>query len=642
MRLQFEQALAALPAEVGDAVPQLVAAARVIATAAALGHRERDRRLQLLLRGERGQATALRAVAEALHLEVPSAVNAVLALLPPTERVLPGPAAAALAGPLSPSSAVNSSSSSAARTPPAATEPTAIADEGLQPTVILLGSEVDHAANAGLLRDQGFQIQRYSADIDLRSVVVAGVCGVLVGRTWWQHLPQDRHASFFDSVVQESTFLFVRMATTDLARPLQERLVERYFDLIGRPPDGSLFCHDHACELTATDIQALRRCESLLACAELARFHPRGLSEGEAALLRVLANPAARGRGRDASVRISHLAAGLLHGGRSSARVVVIEPEGTVPLILKLNTTGTLIAELERYRKWIEPWDNGEVRAELQCHGGVAALMYRIVGDADSPTTPAPTLEERIRKLFQQEIWRQTSEDRDALDRDEQDLGRTLELAVSNLERLNRVQPESPAKTDFWRDWSMQSLWRQGVQYQLHGADGSTIDIASLLEAATARVQGLNGRGVVHGDVQLRNILVRDRQPVFIDFEFSGPGHPSLDLASLDTAVTLGAFRMLESEDQLVTLFSDLLVKGDDQNRLRRDHPWAFSCAGSRLAIETSIRTRRAALSVAIASGGGVQDYLAMRLILSCFGLAQLSPQSGVLRACIRALAPAI
>ena len=60
---------------------------------------------------------------------------------------------------------------------------------------------------------------------------------------------------------------------------------------------------------------------------------------------------------------------------------------------------------------------------------------------------------------------------------------------------------------------------------------------------ARSKVDALAEIVTVHGDVQLRNILVRDgREPHFIDYANCGPGHPCYDLVRLESAVLFYCF----------------------------------------------------------------------------------------------------
>lgn len=636
-RLRFERALVALPRGEPDAA--LVAeAALVIAAAPGLGHRERDRRLQLLLSGRCSVAAILKLV-DAIRSVAPGAINALLALVPPDQRVGP---AAPKAGPAHSAGGEEPFAPAAPKHAQGGAPPSGDAgDDPTVPTVVLLGTEAEHDHSMRVLRGWGFHPQRHEGPVDPRHVVGPDVCGLFVGVSWWASLPPDGHAGRIRDLITESTFLFLRIGTDGLDPQVRAGLLQQYEDLLGRPPDGSIFCHGVACDLDEADRVPLERVRDLLRRGELSQFHPRGMSEAEAALLRVLAGGSDRRGRRAAAVGVRRLSTGMLAGGRSAARVAYIEPDGGTPLVVKLNDPAKLRDERRRYDEWIKGWDNGEVQAQLHCHGGATGLVYRLVRHAGRAGDPAPTLEDRLRELRSLEMWSRSREEEAGRERCEHDLRTALGWSVAALQKLNATRATAEPTEPFWRHMHMAALCSNGIGHHLRGPGGAALDLQAVIERAVARIRRLDGHAVVHGDVQLRNVLLRDRQPVFIDFEFSGPGHPCLDLASLDTAVALEAFRMLDDEDRLAALFTELLVEGAGPERLKERYQGAFACAGNRLSVETSVKARGAGVALATAHGGGAEDYLAVRLLLSCFALAQLSPQSGVMRACIRALAGA-
>ena len=73
------------------------------------------------------------------------------------------------------------------------------------------------------------------------------------------------------------------------------------------------------------------------------------------------------------------------------------------------------------------------------------------------------------------------------------------------------------------------------------------LDAARLVaEAATI--------ATVHGDMNLRNVLVRDgREPFLIDYAYSGPGHPCFDLVRFESALMFQMFRMTDEDPACAT-----------------------------------------------------------------------------------------
>src|SRR5208282_5022229 len=99
-----------------------------------------------------------------------------------------------------------------------------------------------------------------------------------------------------------------------------------------------------------------------------------------------------------------------------------------------------------------------------------------------------------------------------------------------------------------------------GMKWYIEHLSGEGNTVYKYIDIACKRADALSEKVIVHGDVQLRNILVRDgRDPHFIDYAYCGPGHPCYDLVRLESAVLFYCFRMNSTENELAALFSDIL-----------------------------------------------------------------------------------
>ena len=105
--------------------------------------------------------------------------------------------------------------------------------------------------------------------------------------------------------------------------------------------------------------------------------------------------------------------------------------------------------------------------------------------------------------------------------------------AADRLAELNkRVGTESGY--EFWLHWPVKEMAARSITHQLTAHDDVEFDLASLIKVAEEAVTPLHDKGIVHGDIHGRNILLVDRIPAFIDFDMSGPGNPLVDLVRLD------------------------------------------------------------------------------------------------------------
>jgi hypothetical protein len=167
------------------------------------------------------------------------------------------------------------------------------------------------------------------------------------------------------------------------------------------------------------------------------------------------------------------------------------------------------------------------------------------------------------------------------------------------------------------------------------GSDGSVFDF---VYAARRRVDAMSDRVIVHGDVQLRNVLVRDgREPHFIDYANCGPGHPCFDLVRLESAILFYCGRMNGDERELAVVLLDIL-RGRSEGDIARDHPLFCTSRTNRLAIYGCVSCRAAAVDLVTSLGGEEDDYLAMKYVIACQSLFIIHLQAGVIRAQLSAL----
>ena len=135
-----------------------------------------------------------------------------------------------------------------------------------------------------------------------------------------------------------------------------------------------------------------------------------------------------------------------------------------------------------------------------------------------------------------------------------------------------------------WIDWSITD------------PQGRPLDVFSFRMWVGRHTAALNRQATVHGDVHLRNILVRDdREPHFIDYAYSGPGHPCFDLVRLACAVLFRCFRPTADECDVARLFHDVL-RGGNEDALIQSNPRLTASVGNRLAVKTLAKCRRASI----------------------------------------------
>lgn len=624
----FDAAANALCAPPGPADPAaaLSTAVTAIAGAGRLPTRERDRRIRLLVGRLSPIITDMTGFLTGVRTIAPRALNAVRAALPPEFRPM------ALAAQVATTVPALRQENVVEPTPP---WDSSVPASGALFGVALVGTESEHSKNVALLRDSDLKPLRISTIAELQDLGSSGLCGFVIAPSVWSGLGEDGQRAALRAAAELSTFLFSRVAIDGLSPAVAGSAVSIAADTRRGPLDASRFCHGRDCDLSPADVQTLLGRAALLTAAEGAGFYPLGADEREVRLLRLIA--ADRHRPSD-PVAVSRLGARELPGGRSGARLYLLQPHAGGPFVVKLGTIEALSDELRRHHQWIEAWEPILTNPSLHLHLGRAAISYRLQAAADVSSQPAPTLDDAIERLRAEE-WDTR--------RDPAPFASDLESAVSRaadrLMELNRttVTPLID-QAEPWLHWPLRDLGARGIVAQLSDGDGQPIDLLAITQAAVARLRPLARRAVVHGDIHGRNILLIDRLPAFIDYASSGPGHPLEDLARLDATVRSAAFRALLGERDLHSLFSSIYINGDSADTVLAAYPGVSASAACRLAIRCATKIRTCALEVASVHGGGVADYLAMVTVVSGYILAHRGPASLVERSLLAALAATV
>ena len=639
-----------------------VTLARALAAAGAIGPRERDRRLRVVLAALRPSHAAYRLIAEqAASSDHVSVSNALRSVLPAELRRRTG--AATAIGPVAPSSngtagpevvVPGDSPSSVPSDVVVAHGTFPVADQGADETtddtaddkdahraVALVGVPAEHDNNRAMLIAAHLKPLPVGTIAELSNLAATGLCGFVVGQSVWSSAPPETHSELVAQTCAVSTELFTRVATDGLSPAAAARLPVTAGDVRCGPVDASRFCHGGSCQLTPGDVETLRTIARRLAEVSRTSFRPLGLSVTEATLLRLVASSRTASRGSEGSVRT--LGTRELGGGRSSARMYLVRPaDNARPIVFKLDGLPRLKDEVSRYRRWIAPWEAAATDARLHCHLGSSAVVYHMQSNPDAADEPAATLEDRVVALRTAESWAQDAEADVRLATAEADLKLAVGRCVDQLAALAKTATDGAAGDVCWRHWPVANLSRQGISLDLDLLDGSRVPLRAIVEEAARRVDRLGSRAATHGDIHGRNVLIVDRVPAFVDFAQSGPGHPCHDLACLDATVRMHAMRLACPDADLAGLYHELYVSGRSEGELRRSWPAAFTSATSRLAIATACRTRAAAMETLATYGGQSADYLSMLSVVSAYAFAHLQPGSGVERALLSAVAATI
>jgi hypothetical protein len=613
----------------------LVRAIRCLDDALSLGPKERDRRLTYILGQMAPDDATLAVVARWAQAGALRSKNAILLSLPPhlrqsLYREAPGPEGLRTGDPpAAPRISVLS-----------VAHPVPVGDgeedhESESRAALLLGTDDEHASNITLLAKHSFATPRCETEAQLQDLLRTPLCGIVVGGSWWKQFAPSAHEDALKRLCGISSLLWLRIDVEYLDAEVARNLPAIQRSVCTMDPSSATFCHASGCKLTEADVGTLSQAAAVLRVAAVSSFHPAEISAAESMLLRAAAAKHLRGHHPGADVRLHLLKTSFFANGRSEAKIVFVQPgDGGAPFVVKLGPLAPLKDEMERFRQFVERWDD-QTRPELHFHDGVGAIVFRLIDAADSPGAPAPTLRERIEKMMNAELgsWGEVPPD-------EENLTRAMDRVVARLAALNAQKQRAKVNNYGWMSDSVGNIVRTGVTWQIAGSGGAALDVAALAAAAADRVRRLDGSATTHGDVHLDNILVSDdRDPSVVDYAQTGPGHPCFDLVRLNAAVTYKSVRMLGDEARVAGFLRASRVHGHDYTTIARDYPELVAASGNRLAARTGVTVRKRCLELLAQCGGDEKDYVAMELLVACHALTMIQPQSGIVRAAVRALA---
>lgn len=641
-RSGFERALRrtadAAAAEPEQAAGILAEAVRGVDGAKGLSERERGRRIQLLLRQGALSDGQLSEVATRCGQLRPSSKNALRARLPAHLRQAlavrtQGSDAGAVATERDSTESILKHRSLTPR------EDDTREDDGSPfRTVLLVGSQAEHAPNASLLANQGFAVLRSADCSRLDEFVESNICGVVVARSCWLGAPPDQHRDLVTRLFGLSSVIFVRVDVDGLDNAVASELLDLYREIRCADARTSTFCHGSGSRLTSADSAALDGVANLLSFSSVTRYQPDEIESSESLLLRVAATEHVRGSRNDYRLKLEEIKTSFFKHGRSDAKTVLVRPDdGNAGFVVKLDRAERLRSEIRAFQKYVSRWD-GRTQPHLYFHGQAAAVVFSLFDSAHDPGLPAPTLHDCLERLVNSELG-----DWGGQTPNEDDIEGALNLAAKKLAALNADRPPQdavPARYD-WMLASVRSLENAGIAWKLEDADGESFRLTDVMEQASAVVSKLAASAIVHGDVHLMNVLVSDdREPFLIDYANCGPGHPCYDLVRLEAAVAFRCFRSLTPEPELVRLMKAIAIDGADFGKIQASFGDLTTSVGNRLSIKLAIEVRKRCLELLSDHDGGLSDYLAMKMIVSGFALTLLDPQAAVARAAASALAP--
>lgn len=609
---------------------------------AELSSRRQADRLHAILRRLRLAAPALAELGHKARGFSPALRNAVAGFLSPAERRLllqgdlsqherPGVGATRSTDtePTTPAISVSKAREGA----PASAEETE-GDGNSFTAVVLLASPGQEATRAMLAARKYALFVLSSVDRLEQDLASNGdVCACLVDGSVLGGLRRDQQIELFETIGSYSTFIWLRVDETNLALSAAEvrESLKRTRCLRGEVPAPLLSIQPDG-SLREREVDEIEAASKALRAKQGAYFVPGELTADQGNVLMAAARNHARELRFQGQLEMTSLWTKFISGGRSSARIALLRVNVSGPCIVaKIDSKELVLDEMRRFRTFIQEWDDA-LRPTLHFHGSAAVVLFGLVPHEEDRTRPAEVLAEKLEALWNSELF--SSIEPDELGRHGDALSQGIAEAVRRLGELNERQPPSSSLRSLGNPALAQisRLVQSGVDWGMPG-------IAETLERASSRFDRLALAATIHGDVHLRNILLRaGRDAHLIDYAGSGPGHPSVDLVRLELALFLGPLRQLESEERCVEYQRRLSLEGATYEQLEQEFPALHACQINKVASRGCVAARERALEVLRVHGGEAADYHAAKYLVACQHLVMWGNNTGLARATVEAL----
>jgi hypothetical protein len=503
-------------------------------------------------------------------------------------------------------------------------------------TVLLLATDDNQAANRNLLLQHQLGAVRVASVDELWSELSGNrdICAVVIDSSILELIPsKEDQLKLFERIATYSTFMWLRIDGTRLlstAIEIQQRLKLAWC----RREDVSVNQLSIATDgvIRESELAFITQTSRLLSTVQRGRFLPGELTSNEAATLMAVA--AHKGRPWNAVMppEIVNLSIKFLHGGKTTARVVLLQVnEGAIPLVAKIGIKDDIMNEIKRFRTFVQNSDN-HLHPDVHLHGDCGVIVFNLVADEARPLTPAPTLEERLGDLWRFELYGPATS---TVPPDPSDLIDAIASASIKLLNLNRTSSNGTSFECF-ADPVCGAIARLEETGNCLGFSTRAREARCI---ALRRFERLGHPAVVHGDVHLRNILVRgDRSAYLIDYASSGPGHPAIDLVRLELSLYLGMFQQSGSEETCRALQRALsldLIGWDD---VRQRFPELIKSPTNQVCLEGCTVARDKAMEALVAHGGTEKDYIATKCLVSWYSLTVDGLDSGLARGIVEEL----
>jgi Ternary complex associated domain 9 len=501
-------------------------------------------------------------------------------------------------------------------------------------TVVLLATD-DQAANIGLLTKSDLaqvKLQKLAAFQEfVRSEM--DVCACLFDGSFLRGLAKEQQLEAFEAVFRFSNFIWVRIHRDGLRLSETEiaNLHKRVCCEPRGPVAGERLTFSETGSMSESELESIASARHPLQVHRQGRITPGELTPSEATILMAAVSKSILSMTLDAHLEVISLTTKFLPGGRTGAKVAQVKVNSSqVPLIAKIDSKQNVLDEATRFLTFISPADQ-ELRPEIYFHQSTGIIIFGLVpsGGGDA-IVPAPTLEQNLRDLWNADVY----EDGGAQASSEADAIAAIKSAIGKIKRISKSVmsggPDSfanPQMKPFKRAEGKGRSW------------GPPPDAISARGRAETRFAVLESKATTHGDIHLRNILVRaGREAYLIDYARSGPGHPAIDLVRLELALFLSAFKQTADAETLQQLQRAMNRPSTSASNLIEQFAAISQWTINRVCIHGMVEARNVALQVLRVNNGNESDYYAAKYLVAWEALLVSDLQTGLAAAVIASL----
>jgi hypothetical protein len=504
--------------------------------------------------------------------------------------------------------------------------------EGGCSDVVIL-SIADLPATKKLLGGAGFVPLRCGTTDELDKMLAANtdVCAFLLESSFVSSLSKEAQRALIEKLAEFSTFTWLRFQEDGLKYTYEEvaQVISHVRCRMGHPEVTELSFQDRA-DLRERELSFLSSARGRLRAGRRgALFMPGEINAAELSMLCSAMNEYSKRRRFNPGAELTSVVTKFLHGGQSGAKVALIRLNNfQVPLIVKLAQKEMIIEEAKRFLTYIQR-DNRELNPEVHLHASSALILFDVITTAESEANePAPTLRSELMNYWYAEM------NDPASCCDGSVLFSAVTNAASKLCTLNKQTCADHSFKSFANPYvsGVKRMEEKGFQW---GFAPAAIGMRSHAETIALPASKL---GVCHGDAHCGNFLIRRDQAYLIDYAYSGPGHPCVDLVKLELSLYFTHFHPFCAEAELVALQNDISIGRLSIEAICEKYPEAVSSKSNLLILRMCIVARSKIEEVLASHGLNWEHYLSIKLLTAWSSLQIPSLQQSLVRSVVSAI----